>query len=272
MSEEKFDFGALLDAQFKGMDRNSVRYAKADREAPTAAETEGDDEADEGPVLDASLKQAYEQNLPIDGKVEKEVKGGYEVTVRGQRAFCPYSLIDRVRKQLAAGEENPYVGQSFTFRISEYGHDDRGVNLIVSRRAQQEAELETAKDYLRGTLEEGQTINGTVVQVLDFGCFVELGGLQGLVPVREISWDKVDDPRKFVKVGDLVTAKVLSVDWSRDRISLSIRQCQAKPLKPRTPEEIARDAEAEDVKEWMDSHGDTSAFSNIGGAFDGIKL
>ncbi len=59
---------------------------------------------------------------------------------------------------------------------------------------------------------------------------------------------------------------------SRDRISLSIRQCQAKPLKPRTPDEIARDAEAEDVKEWMDSHPDTSAFSNIGGAFDGIKL
>ena len=83
---------------------------------------------------------------------------------------------------------------------------------------------------------------------------------------------EVDDPRKFVKVGDLVTAKVLSVDWSRDRISLSIRQCQAKPLKPRTPEEIARDAEAEDVKEWMDSHPDTSSFSNIGGAFDGIKL
>ena len=101
---------------------------------------------------------------------------------------------------------------------------------------------------------------------------MELGGLQGLVPVREISWDKVDDPRKFVKVGDLVTAKVLSVDWTRDRISLSIRQCQAKPLKPRTPEEIARDAEAEDVKEWMDSHSDTSAFSNIGCAFDGIKL
>ena len=272
MSEEKFDFGALLDAQFKGMDRNSVRYAKADREAPAAAETEGDDEADEGSVLDASLKQAYEQNLPVEGKVEKEVKGGYEVTVQGQRAFCPHSQIDRIRKPLAAGEENPYVGHSFTFRISEYGHDDRGVNLIVSRRAQQEAELETAKDYLRDTLEEGQTINGTVVQVLDFGCFVELGGLQGLVPVREISWDKVDDPRKFVKVGDLVTAKVLSVDWSRDRISLSIRQCQAKPLKPRTPEEIARDAEAEDVKEWMDSHPDTSSFSNIGGAFDGIKL
>ena len=67
MSEEKFDFGALLDAQFKGMDRNSVRYAKADREVPVA-ETADDEETDEGSPLDASLKQAYEQNLPIEGK------------------------------------------------------------------------------------------------------------------------------------------------------------------------------------------------------------
>ena len=270
MSEAKFDFGAMLDAQFKGMDKDRIRYAKADREEPVVVNTA--EEAEDGPALDPSLRQAYEQNLPIDGKVEKEVKGGYEVTVAGQRGFCPHSQIDRIRKPLAAGEENPYVGRTFTFRIAEYGSDDRGVNLIVSRRAQLEAELETAKDYLRDTLEEGQTVNGTVVQVLDFGCFVELGGLQGLVPVREISWDKVDDPRRFVKAGDLVTAKVLSVDWARDRISLSIRQCQAKPLKPRTPEEIARDAEAEDVKAWMEGHADTSSFSNIGGAFAGLGL
>lgn len=270
MSEEKFDFGAMLNAQFQGMDRNHIRYAKADREVPQVVNTAV--EADDGPKLDASIRQAFEQNLPIDGKVEKEVKGGYEVTIQGQRGFCPYSQIDRNRRQLAAGEENPYVGHSFTFRVSEYGSDDRGVNLIVSRRAQQEAELETAKDYLRDTLAEGQTVNGSVVKVLDFGCFVELGGLQGLVPVREISWDKVDDPRKFVKEGDLVTAKIISVDWERDRISLSIRQCQAKPLKPRTPEEIARDAEAEDVRNWMENHGDTSSFSNIGGAFAGLKL
>ena len=270
MSEEKFDFGAMLNAQFQGMNKNSIRYAKADREEPVIVNTAA--EAEDGPVLDASLKQAFEQNLPIDGKVEKEVKGGYEVTIQGQRGFCPHSQIDRFRKPLAEGEENPYVGHSFTFRISEYGSDDRGVNLIVSRRAQLEAELETAKEYLRDTLAEGQTVNGTVVKVLDFGCFVELGGLQGLVPVREISWDKVDDPRKFVKEGDLVTAKIIMTDWARDRISLSIRQTQTKPLKPRTPEEIARDAEAADVKEWMDNHADTSGFSNIGGAFAGLKL
>ena len=165
------------------------------------------------------------------------------------------------------------MGNTFTFRVSEYGADDRGVNLIVSRRAQLEAELESAKDYLRDTLEEGQTLNGTVVKVMPFGAFVELGGLQGLVPVREISWDKVVDPGKFVKEGDLVTVKVIGLDWERDRISLSIRECHAKPLKPRTPEEIARDAEAEDVKEWMEAHADDAGgFSAIGDALGGFKV
>ena len=269
--EEKFDFGALLDAQFKGLDRNKIRYAKADREEPQT-ESEAEEDA-EGPALDPSIRQAYEQNLPVEGKVEKEVKGGYEVTVCGQRAFCPYSQIDRWRKETAKDAENPYIGQTFTFRVSEYGSDDRGVNLIVSRRAQLEAELATAKDYLRDTLEEGQTLNGTVVKIHDFGAFVELGGLQGLVPVREISWDKVDDPRKFVKEGDLVTVKVIGLDWERERISLSIRQCCAKPLKPRTPEEIARDAEAEDVRAWMEAHAeDASGFSAMGDAFGGINV
>jgi len=266
--EEKFDFGALLDAQFKNLDRNKIRYAKADRDEPEEVDTvEGEPD---GPALDPSIRQAYEQNLPIDGTVEKEVKGGYEVTVCGQRAFCPYSQIDRWRKP--DGGENPYVGHSFTFRVSEYGSDDRGVNLIVSRRAQLEAELADAKAYLRDTLEEGQTLNGTVVKVQNFGAFVELGGLQGLVPVREISWDKVVDPGKFVKEGDLVTVKVIGLDWERDRISLSIRQCHAKPLKPRTPEEIARDAEAEDVKAWMDAHAQDDGFSAIGNAFGNLKV
>jgi len=273
MSDNTFDFGALLDAQFKGLNRDKIRYAKADREAPEVPEAGAPAGEEDGPALDASLKDAYENNLPVEGRVEKETKGGYEVTVKGQRAFCPFSQIDRFRKELPAGAENPYVGQTFTFRVQEYGRDDRGVNLIVSRRAQLEAELETARDYLRDTLSEGQTVNGTVVKVLDFGCFVDLGGLEGLVPVREISWDKVVNPNDYVKQGDLVTAKILSLDWERQRISLSIRQTQAKPLKPRTPEQLARDAEEADVREWMEAHKDKDdGFSSLSSAFSGVKL
>ena len=236
--------GDDIEVSFVSMQKDFYLFAKADVAESAAIVAE-----------DETLRRAFERGLALEGKVEKEVKGGYEVTVCGQRAFCPYSQIDRMRKQLPAGAE------------------DRGVNLIVSHRAVQEKELQAAKDYLRDTLSEGQTLNGTVVKVLDFGAFVDLGGVEGLVPVREISWDKVVKPSDFVKEGDLVTVKIISLDWERERISLSIRQCQAKPLKPRTPEELAAEAEAQDVQNWMDAHkDDNSGFSSLGSAFDGLKI
>ena len=254
--------GDVIDVSFVSMQKDAYIFAKADV-AESAAMVS----------VDQTIQHAFDNGLTLDGTVEKEVKGGYEVTVCGQRGFCPYSQIDRVRKPLEAGAENPYVGKKFQFVVQEYGTDDRGANLIVSRRAVQERELQVAKDYLRDTLDEGQTLNGTVVKVMNFGAFVDLGGVEGLVPVREISWDKVNDPNDFLKAGDLVTVKILSLDWERDRISLSIRQCQAKPLKPRTPEEIACDAEAQDVADWMEAHkGETDSFSSLGSAFDGLKL
>ena len=254
--------GDDIEVSFVSMQKDYFLFAKADVAESAALVAE-----------DQTIRHAFDRDLPLDGKVEKEVKGGYEVTICGQRAFCPYSQMERFRKTLAPGAENPYIGQTFQFLVQEYGTDDRGTNLIVSRRAVQERELQAAKDYLRDTLDEGQTINGTVVKVLDFGAFVDLGGVEGLVPVREISWDKVVNPADFVKAGDLVTVKVLSIDWARERISLSIRQCQAKPLKPRTPEELAAEAEAQDVKDWMDAHkDDNTGFGSLGSAFAGLKL
>lgn len=254
--------GDTVEVSFVAMQKDAYLFAKADVAESAAIVS-----------VDQTIQRAFDGGLPLEGTVEKEVKGGYEVTVCGQRGFCPYSQIDRVRKPVAPGAENPYVGKKLQFIVQEYGTDDRGVNLIVSHRVVQERELAVAKDYLRDTLEEGQTLNGTVVKVLNFGAFVDLGGVEGLVPVREISWDKVNDPNDFLKAGELVTVKILSLDWERERITLSIRQCQAKPLKPRTPEEIARDAEAQDVADWMEAHaGETDSFSSLGKAFDGLKI
>ena len=254
--------GDMVEVSFVAMQKDAYLFAKADVAESAAIVS-----------VDQTIQRAFDGGLPLEGTVEKVVKGGYEVTVCGQRGFCPYSQIDRVRKPVAPGAENPYVGKKLQFIVQEYGTDDRGVNLIVSHRVVQERELAVAKDYLRDTLEEGQTLNGTVVKVLNFGAFVDLGGVEGLVPVREISWDKVNDPNDFLKAGELVTVKILSLDWERERISLSIRQCQAKPLKPRTPEEIARDAEAQDVADWMEAHkGETDSFSSLGKAFDGLKI
>ena len=254
MSEEKFDFGAMVSAQMKTFrpgfkfpkSFNDFKNVEADpekRKAELKAASDGVEEAsdeveEKKSPLDVSIQAAFESGDPVEGKVEKEVKGGYEVMVKGQRAFCPFSQIDRYRKPGAV-----YVGETFLFQVQEYGADDRGVNLIVSRRAELELEQQVLKDELRATLEEGQTLNGQVTKVLEFGAFVDLGGMEGLVPVREISWDKVTNPANYVKVGDYVTVKVLSVDWERDRISLSIRECQAKPLKPRKADEMAAEGE-----------------------------
>ena len=252
----------VIEVSFISMQKDGFLFGKAD--VAKAAATVS---------LEQTIQHAFNNGLAVEGKVEKEVKGGYEVTVGGQRGFCPFSQIERFRKQLPAGAENPYVGKTFQFMVQEYGKDDRGANLILSRRAVQEKELQAAKDYLRDTLQVDQTVNGTIVKVLNFGAFVDLGGVEGLVPVREISWDKVVNPADFVKEGDYVTVKVIGLDWDRERISLSIRQTQSKPLKPRTPEEIEAEAAAQDVRDWMSANaGKSDSFSNRVSAFDGIKF
>ena len=261
MSEDKFDFGAMVSDQMKTLrpgfkfpgsfnDLKSVESDPDKRRAAlkAASEQEGDDIDAAAPKspLDSSIKAAFEAGDPIEGKVEKEVKGGYEVTVKGQRAFCPFSQIDRFRKPGAV-----YVGETLLFQVQEYSADDRGVNLVVSRRAELELEQQALKEELRESLEEGQTLNGQVTKVLPFGAFVNIGGMEGLVPVREISWDKVMSPENYVKPGDYVTVKVLSVDWERDRISLSIRECQSKPLKPRKGDSAEPDAPSIDLAAEM---------------------
>ena len=280
MSEDKFDFGAMVSDQMKTFrpgfkfpgsfnDFKSVESDPDKRRAAlkAASDQEGgvdvDAEATKNP-LDSSIRAAFEAGDPIEGKVEKEVKGGYEVTVKGQRAFCPFSQIDRFRKPGAV-----YVGETLLFQVQEYSADDRGVNLVVSRRAELELEQQALKEELRDSLEEGQTLNGQVTKVLPFGAFVNIGGMEGLVPVREISWDKVMSPENYVKPGDYVTVKVLSVDWERDRISLSIRECQSRPLKPRKGDSAEPDAPSIDLAtEMARVNADGAKFSS--GAFDAL--
>ena len=277
MSEEKFDFGAMVSAQMKTFrpgfkfpqsfnDLKSVEADPAKRKAAVKeamGEAGEEDEAEKASPLDATIRQAFDAGDPVEGKVEKEVKGGYEVTVKGQRAFCPFSQIDLYRRPGAV-----YVGETFLFQVQEYGADDRGVNLIVSRRAELELEQQALRDDLRNTLEEGQTLNGRVTRVLPFGAFVDIGGMEGLVPVREISWDKVFDPANYVKSGDYVTVKVLAVDWDRNRISLSIRECQAKPLKPRKPGEEAEEPSIDLAAEMARVNAAGASFTS--GAFDSL--
>lgn len=173
---------------------------------------------------DAVLQQAYEAKTPIDGIVKAEVKGGYEIDLAGQRAFCPYSQIGLYRTEPAE-----VVGTRQTFLITEYAEDDRGLNVLVSRRVLLEKERSEKRAALFAELAEGQTREGVVTRIMDFGVFVDLGGAEGLVPMRELSWERNVKADTLVKIGDTVEVLVLSVDVVTERISLSLRALRQNP-------------------------------------------
>ena len=174
---------------------------------------------------DAAIAQAYAAGTPIDGLVKAETKGGYEIDLAGQRAFCPYSQMERFRTK----EPAEFVGTKQTFLITEYGEDERGTNLLVSRRALLEREQAAAREALFAELAEGQTREGTVTRIVDFGVFVDLGGAEGLVPKRELSWERDAKAEDLVKPGDKVEVLVQHVDSVTERISLSLRALRQNP-------------------------------------------
>jgi small subunit ribosomal protein S1 len=170
------------------------------------------------------LEQAWQAGVPVEGVVEKEIKGGYEIKLGGTaRAFCPYSQIALRRV------ENPeaLIGTRLTFRISEYAENGR--NIIVSRRALLEEEQQRLKEEAQAGISEGMTVTGTVISVQDYGAFVDIGGLEGLLPVSEIGWSRVKDVHDVLKVGQQLKVVVKSIGRDKDRISLSIKDTLADP-------------------------------------------
>jgi small subunit ribosomal protein S1 len=177
-----------------------------------------------GAVGARELEDAFRTGLPVEGKVEREVKGGYEVRVARQRAFCPVSRIDIVRNTDPA----QHIGRVYRFQITEF--KDGGRNLVVSRRMLLEQEQKAHAAEARKAIVEGAVITGRVVSVRDFGAFVELGGgIQGLLHVSEMSWARVPDPSQVVKPGDTIAVKVLKVDADTDKISLGLKQLLGDP-------------------------------------------
>ena len=173
--------------------------------------------------VDRTIAQAFEAKLPVEGRVQSEVNGGYEVMVGKTRAFCPYSQISLFRQEGAV-----YVGQSFQFLVQEY--DPEEGNVVVSRRALLEQERDREREELKAELTAGMTRKGRVTRITDFGFFVDLGGAEGLVPMRELSWQRNVKPADIVSPGQTVEVFVREVDWERNRISLSLRATQADPF------------------------------------------
>jgi small subunit ribosomal protein S1 len=156
--------------------------------------------------------------------VEKEVKGGLEVRIAGTyRAFCPFSQAG-----LSRGESTATVlGQRLPFIVIEYG--ERGRKIILSRRRILEEEERKRKEAIKGTLHQGMKVTGIVKSVRDFGAFVDIGGIEALLPISEISWGRVEDIRERFAAGQTIEAVILNLDWVKDRITLSIKETLPDP-------------------------------------------
>src|SRR5438128_7170594 len=172
-----------------------------------------------------ALAVAAQTGIPVEGKVAAVIKGGYEVTVGGLRAFCPLSQMDIRRVDAAAAGE--YVGRVLEFRITTFS--DNGRNLVLSRRRLLEERAAEAAEETRKRIIPGAVLTGTVASLADFGAFVDLGGVQGLVPLSELSHSRVSRPADRLSVGETVTVKVLRVDQEKGRISLSLKALEGDP-------------------------------------------
>lgn len=173
-------------------------------------------------AVERSLADAFASRMPVEGLVAEEVKGGYRVDIGGKRAFCPYSQMSLHRVE---GAE--YLGQRLRFLVSEFDAEDR--NVVLSRRALLELEREAQRDALRAELQVGDQREGIVTRLAEFGVFVDLGGIDGLVPLSELAWQRGLKPGDVVAPGDRVRVALREIDWDRNRISLSLREAQPDP-------------------------------------------
>jgi small subunit ribosomal protein S1 len=170
------------------------------------------------------LEDAFRAGLPVEGKVERVVKGGFEVRIGGQRGFCPLSQIDTLRSVAPESHQ----GQVYSFRITQFKEEGR--DIVVSRRALLEEEQEASAASVREGIVVGAVLNGRVASLREFGAFVDLGaGVQGLLHVSEMAWSRVKDPAQLLTPGQEITVKVLRVEEGGRKVSLGLKQLAADP-------------------------------------------
>ena len=169
------------------------------------------------------LEAALEQGKVVQGLVNGKVKGGLTVMINGIRAFLPGSLVDL----RPVKDTNPYEGKQLEFKVIKL--DRKRNNVVVSRRAVLEASLGAEREELLKTLQEGAIVKGVVKNITDYGAFVDLGGIDGLLHITDLAWRRVKHPSEVLSVGDEVTAKVLKFDQEKNRVSLGMKQLGEDP-------------------------------------------
>ncbi|MFN9210646.1 MAG: 30S ribosomal protein S1, partial [Betaproteobacteria bacterium] len=170
-----------------------------------------------------NLEKALESGELIAGTITGKVKGGLTVMTNGIRAFLPGSLVDT----RPVKDTTPFEGKTLEFKVIKL--DRKRNNVVVSRRAVVEASMGEERAKLLETLKEGAIVTGTVKNITDYGAFVDLGGIDGLLHITDLAWRRVRHPNEVVQVGQEVTAKVLKFDQDKNRVSLGIKQLGEDP-------------------------------------------
>ncbi len=168
------------------------------------------------------IAKIQEEDGTIEGRIENRVKGGMSVDI-GVPAFLPYSQIDlRPVKDL-----DSLIGKTFDFKILKFNRKRN--NVVISRRAILEEQRSKLREQMRSTLQEGQTIRGAITNITDYGLFIDLGGMDGLCHITDLSWGRVSHPSKLYSVGEEIEVKILKYDRETDRVSLGVKQLKPDP-------------------------------------------
>ncbi|MDE1546491.1 30S ribosomal protein S1 [Dechloromonas agitata] len=169
------------------------------------------------------LEEALNNNTLVTGTITGKVKGGLTVMSNGVRAFLPGSLVD----MRPVKDTTPYEGKTLEFKVIKL--DRKRNNVVMSRRAVLEATADKDREKLLENLKEGTTVKGIVKNITDYGAFVDLGGIDGLLHITDLAWRRVRHPSEVLAVGDEVTAKILKFDAEKNRVSLGMKQLGDDP-------------------------------------------
>ncbi|HMZ53333.1 MAG TPA: S1 RNA-binding domain-containing protein, partial [Nitrospira sp.] len=164
------------------------------------------------------LEQALNEGSLVSGTITGKVKGGLTVMSNGVRAFLPGSLVD----MRPVKDTTPYEGKTLEFKVIKL--DRKRNNVVLSRRAVLEATADADREKLMENLKEGTIVKGIVKNITDYGAFVDLGGIDGLLHITDLAWRRVRHPSEVLAVGDKVTAKILKFDAEKNRVSLGLKQ------------------------------------------------
>jgi len=169
----------------------------------------------------AILRAAMENKIPFRGRIVRKIKGGFEIEIGEVSAFCPMSHGD------------PSLSEGEVIDVLAVEVSDRRV--IASWKAWKDVEKEKLKAVLQNSLQPGDVVQGTVRSIQDFGVFVDIGGMEGLIPVSELAYQRPGHPRDIVKMGESVRVRVLNIDWKEDRLTLSLKSLLDNPWQGSLP-------------------------------------